>query len=119
MLMVLIVLGTSIWVYFDAKKIGVKKTDQRSFVNMGPVGWMVCCLLLWIVVFPLYLIKRSSLKKQFQPSSSQAAPVRPAPVPVSDVQDIDQQLRTLAKLREDGVITTEDFDRKKREILGM
>jgi hypothetical protein len=31
----------------------------------------------------------------------------------------DHQLRTLAKLREDGVITDEDFSRKKKEILGL
>ena len=31
----------------------------------------------------------------------------------------DQQLRTLAKLRDDGVITEEDFGRKKKEILEL
>jgi hypothetical protein len=31
----------------------------------------------------------------------------------------DQQLRTLAKLRDDGVISEEDFGKKKKEVLGL
>lgn len=40
------------------------------------------------------------------------------PVPVA-TRGFDQQLRTLAKLRDDGVITEEDFGRKKKEILEL
>jgi hypothetical protein len=49
-------------------------------------------------------------------------PVTGDPVPFttgSQSQDLDQQLRTLAKLRDDGVITEEDFRRKKKEILEL
>jgi len=35
------------------------------------------------------------------------------------VTDYDQQLRVLAKLKEDGVITAEEFDHKKGQILGL
>jgi hypothetical protein len=59
----LIVIGTSIWVFYDAKKIGVKKGQMKGIFNMGPGGWFIVCLLLWIVGFPLYLIKRPELKK--------------------------------------------------------
>jgi hypothetical protein len=68
----LIILGTSIWVYFDAKSIGVRKTEEKSFTNMGPVGWLFCSLLLWIVAFPLYLFKRSSFKTKFQSGNKPA-----------------------------------------------
>ena len=50
-----------------------------------------------------------------QPSGD--APLPPVPVPVAD--GLDQQLRALAKLRDDGVITEEDFSRKKQNILGL
>ncbi len=33
--------------------------------------------------------------------------------------DLEQQLRTLAKLKADGVITPEDFDAKKKALLGL
>lgn len=55
----LIVLGTSIWVLFDTKAIGVKKGQAEGFTDMGPWGWFFACLLLWIVCFPWYLSKRS------------------------------------------------------------
>lgn len=59
----LVVIGTSIWVLIDAKKIGVKKGQVTGIANMGPVGWFVVCLLLWIVGFPYDLIKRPEFKR--------------------------------------------------------
>jgi hypothetical protein len=58
----LLVLVTSIRVFVDAKKIGVKKGQVEGLANMGPGGWLVACLLLWIVAFPLYLLKRPAFK---------------------------------------------------------
>src|SRR5437016_2098015 len=53
----LLVIGTSIWVYLDATKIGVRRTGQtappgRLHLDLNPFGWLVCSLLLWIVSFP-------------------------------------------------------------------
>jgi len=63
----LTVIFSSIFVYFDAKRIGVKKVaGTKGVTNMGPLGWAICTLLLWIVIFPLYLIKRPGLRKRFQ-----------------------------------------------------
>jgi len=59
----LLVFVTSIWVFFDAKKIGVKKGQIKGLANMGPGGWFFACLLLWVIAFPLYLIKRSEFKR--------------------------------------------------------
>jgi hypothetical protein len=50
------VLLTSLWVLFDARKLRFKET--------GPSTWFVGCLLLWIIVFPWYLIKRFQRVKQ-------------------------------------------------------
>jgi len=59
----LLVVVTSIWVFVDAKKIGVKKGQVKGLADLGPAGWLFACLLLWIVAFPLYLIKRPELKQ--------------------------------------------------------
>lgn len=58
----LVVLATSIWMAADASKLGYDRRDVRGLAAMGPVGWFFCGLLLWIVAFPLYLIKRPELK---------------------------------------------------------
>jgi len=74
MLMLIIVVASSIWVYFDAKSIGVRKGIVSGFLDLGPGGWCGATLLLWLVCFPLYLAKRSSLKAAaaVQPSDAQA-----------------------------------------------
>lgn len=43
----------------------------------------------------------------------------PVPTEASDEPDALDQLERLAKLRDDGVITTEDFEAKKRQLLGL
>lgn len=61
-----VVVVTSAFVYFDAHRIGMKKDLHLppSIMNNSPVGWFVGCLLLWIVVFPLYFVARSRFKAQ-------------------------------------------------------
>jgi len=59
----LIIIGTSIWVYIDAKRIGVKKGQLDGFCDLGAGAWAVVCLLLWIIGFPAYLIKRGEYIK--------------------------------------------------------
>lgn len=59
----ILVIGTSIWVLIDAKTIGVKKGQIQGMGNLGPMGWFFICLLLWIVGFPFYLVKRSEYKR--------------------------------------------------------
>lgn len=62
-LIILLVIGTSIWVFFDAKSIGVKKGMVEGIANMNPWGWLFGCLLLWIITFPIYLAKRPDFKR--------------------------------------------------------
>jgi hypothetical protein len=42
----------------------------------------------------------------------------PAPAPAAPEQDPVAQLRELAKLRDDGILTDEEFAAEKRKILG-
>jgi hypothetical protein len=60
---VLLILGTDIWVYTDARA----RADQGDPVvfSIGsiqvdsPEVWAVVCLLLWVFAFPLYLASRN------------------------------------------------------------
>jgi hypothetical protein len=130
----LFIIATSIWVYWDAAKIGIKddsggKAESLRMKGVGPFGWAFCCLVVWIIAFPLYLIKRPGYKKRFLPippaieNTSMAVPSLSktqvnfgATAPPSDYE---QQLRRLAKLKEDGIISAEEFDQKKKMLLGL
>lgn len=49
--LLLIVVGSTIWVGVDA--------SRRDWgTGTGTAGWVIGCLLLWIVFFPIYLAKR-------------------------------------------------------------
>ena len=63
LLLLVLIIASSSWVYFDAKSIGVRKGLEAGFFDMGPAGWAGASLLLWILVFPAYLAKRSAMKE--------------------------------------------------------
>ena len=47
--------------------------------------------------------------------NNRPAPPAPAPAPAGSIDD----LRQLAELRDSGIITTEEFEAKKKQILGL
>ena len=103
MIALLILIGTSIWVFYDAKNIGIKKPKEKAgLTDMGPGGWAIGCLFFLIVFLPLYLCKRPGYKKRFQAASISTPPISVPNATDSQPQDFDQQLRRLAKLKEDG-----------------
>jgi hypothetical protein len=55
---------------------------------------------------------------QQQYAEPQYAAPPPAPAPVEEAPDPVAQLRELAKLRDDGILTDEEFAEQKRKILG-
>ena len=59
-LSILLVVATTIWVYFDAK--GRDWTGDK--VATSPFTWAAGTLLLWIIIFPVYLAKRSRRPSQ-------------------------------------------------------
>ena len=112
----LMVLGTSIWAGIDAAKIGLNK--YRTSLS-GPVLVVIGGCLLWIVVFPWYLVVRGAIlsgKAQLKDGSViQAA----ATTPVADsTTGIAEQLEKLASLREKGILSQAEFDQQKARILG-
>jgi hypothetical protein len=58
----LVILATDFWVYLDATTQSSQGTPV--FLTYGtfrvdtPAAWFVCCLILWVVFFPLYLVAR-------------------------------------------------------------
>ncbi|WP_181297007.1 hypothetical protein [Pseudomonas sp. Q2-TVG4-2] len=58
---VLVVAASAVWVYMDATSNGIGKTEGKGFINLSAGAWGVLTLLLWIIAFPVYLIKRRSL----------------------------------------------------------
>ena len=108
-LVFLTVIGTSLWVLFDSVSIGVKKGGIKGFFDMGPAGWFFSCLLLWIVAFPVYLAKRNEYK--------QATAMDTERTSGHGGSDIPAQISKLAELRAQGILTDEEFQAKKRELL--
>jgi len=62
LLVAVVVTISAVWVYLDATKNGIGKlTDGSGFFNLSAGGWATVTLLLWIVGFPCYLVKREAL----------------------------------------------------------
>jgi len=101
----IVILGTSIWVLIDAKTIGVKKGQIQGMGNMGAWAWFFVCLLLWIVGFPFYLAKRGEFKRVNSEQSSSIS------------NDSISQIEKLAEMKEKGILTEEEFNSKKQELL--
>ncbi len=55
--------------------------------------------------------------QQDQPADAQQAP--PAPALSGGGEDYTAELEKLAKLRDEGVITADDFEAKKKQLLGI
>ena len=61
-IIVSVIVCTAIWVYLDATKNKVGKVEGAGgMFNMSAGAWSIVTLLLWIIGFPAYLIKRGSL----------------------------------------------------------
>lgn len=58
-----VIVATTIWVGLDASKLGVKRGRLGGgVVDMSVTSWVICCLVLWIISFPCYLVARSKYR---------------------------------------------------------
>lgn len=62
-LQLLILIGSAIWVGYDASKIGVRRGLVTGLGNMNVPMWIIAVLGLWIIAFPCYLIYRPKYKE--------------------------------------------------------
>ena len=64
-----------------------------------------------------YMADRLGVSQDFS-GPGEAAPEAPA-APAADAPDYTAELEKLAKLRDEGIITAEDFEAKKKQLLGI
>lgn len=75
-----VVIGTAIWVAVDAGNLGARSGRLGGgFFDMGPVGWFFATVLLWIIAFPAYLVKRP----EYLALRAELEPATPTPTPTS------------------------------------
>ena len=56
----LIILASVIWVYIDARKLGMGKYKSTLF-GRGPISYAICVNILWIVGMPYYISHRQKV----------------------------------------------------------
>ena len=140
----LVIIGTSIWVAIDASRIGARKGLVKGLADIGPAGWFFCCLLIWIIGFPVYLAKRSQIIHAVATAATEVPPqdstVQVVPYPLvpppslypspraqgqrgswegtaSAVTSKADELSKLAALLLSGVLTQEEFNTEKARLL--
>lgn len=95
-----LVVGTSIWMAYDAAQREITVDDKPYTLNNGSGAWFFYGLLLWIVAFPHYLVKRSAASLNSKGALSSA-----------------DELIKYKQLLDQGVISLEEFELKKKKIL--
>lgn len=62
LIMLLVVLGSAVAVYIDAKRIGARRGLVTGIANNEPAVWAFGVVALWILVLPIYLVSRSKIR---------------------------------------------------------
>jgi hypothetical protein len=65
-----------------------------------------------------YVQNRTGMRQDFQPAG-EPEPQQAAPAPAPAAPGYAAELEQLAQLRDQGVITAEDFEAKKKQVLGI
>ncbi|HET9060710.1 MAG TPA: hypothetical protein VFN61_12375 [Acidimicrobiales bacterium] len=77
-----VVLVTSLAVGIDASRLGAKRgTLGGGFLDMGPEAWFFCCLFIWVISFPCYLVVRGRLQSAHRLGMLAGVPPAGAPAP--------------------------------------
>jgi len=73
--MYLLVIGSAAFVYWDTAKNKIGKiTGVKALTNASPLIWAIGVLLVWIIAFPLYLVKRKGLIQKAKESPVEVSP---------------------------------------------
>lgn len=83
-----------LWVLFDRNRQALHDKVARTVVVYAPRG------------LPDSLMR-----------PDQVVPASPRPLPGHDVRSVAEELRELARLREEGIITAEEYERKRQELV--
>lgn len=111
----LFVLCSAIWAASDASKIEIKKYKTSL---SGPVAIFFGTLILWIIVFPWYLVVRQRVLAGEVPLKIPGtAPQVPQASPAVAISA--DEIKKLKELLDLGAITQEEFDLKKQQFLAV
>jgi len=114
-----IFLTTSVWASIDASRISMKKYQLNG--PAGPISTLLGCLLLWIVVFPWYLVNKGKIARGEMPLKDKDAEQARTGILSSQTADnqgiIVANLEKLARLKDTGVLTDEEFQLQKAKLL--
>ncbi len=114
LLLVLVVALTFVWVLYDATNLGMRRGQlDGGLLDMGPLAWAVCCLLLWVVALPLYLRTRS----QYSNQQYLLPQVQPTTMPQAPGRSTASELEQLARLKQEGTLTEAEFLILKRRAI--
>jgi putative oligomerization/nucleic acid binding protein len=104
------VLFSSVWVARDAKANRIPISGNNYDLNTGAVAWFISCIVLWIATFPYYIYRRNALlaERRGPKAAAKATPTA-----------LEQELRSLARLRDDSLISPAEYEQKKRALLGL
>lgn len=111
-LIVFLQIGSAIWAFFDAKKIGMKNYKWGYWGPRGPWSAAIGIFLIWLIEFPFYLIRRgktlemNKAKREKELATHQACS-----------GDSIAALERLHSLKGSGILTEEEFAREKAKVL--
>jgi hypothetical protein len=92
-LVLLVVVASAIWVGFDAQ---ARDFSNNSFAS-GAWQWAIGTLLLWLIVFPVYLVARERAPLKVPDTQAPSAPPLPPVVAVKVCPDCAEQIRAAAR----------------------
>lgn len=105
------------WMYKTAQRL-----DKMAAAKNIPSDLSTLCLILAIFV-PIIppILMQDKLNAIVAPTAAPAAPVAPAPAPAApaSVSEAADDLMKLKELLDAGILTQEEFDAKKKQLLGL
>lgn len=106
------------WMYKTAQRL-----DKMAAAKNIPSDLSTLCLILAIFV-PIIppILMQDKLNAIVAPTATPAAPVAPAPAPAAAPTSVSEAADDLLKLKElldAGILTQEEFDAKKKQLLGL
>jgi len=110
---VLLNLFLSIWVYLDARELGMKRY-KLGLGPTGPLSSAILVLLLWVVFFPWYLINKDRVLHMKEQRMEDDYPT-PVQLTETDVTT----LETLHNLRKSDALTESEYTVEKSRILHL
>lgn len=113
-----IFLGTTIWAGIDASKINLSKYKVGG--PTSPAVTVIGCLLLWIVVFPWYLVNKGKIARgEALLKDGTMGQISQPTVGLAKQSQSDSlaQLEKLAQLKEKGILSDEEFKAQKAKLL--